>query len=74
MFNDPTPRTSSLMGNTEDRKVYKFHEMSKPFLEIWNGAETENADPFETVELDRNSRKYIHIRINNIKITFDQND
>ena len=41
--------------------------MSKPILEIWRGGE----DPFDTVELDRESRKYIHVRIDFITKTYD---
>ena len=37
-------------------------------LEIIQGG---SEDPFKTVRLDRESRKYIHIRINNYVVRYD---
>ena len=50
----------------DDTKI-KFIDISKPLLELWKGGD---GDPFQTLELDRESRKYIHVRVNNIVKTY----
>ena len=44
----------------------KLHEHLQPLFHIWKGGDSDNGDPFDTVELDRESRKYIHVRLNNV--------
>ena len=42
--------------------------MAKPIFTILEGG---SENPFQTVELDEESRKYIHVRVNNIVKTYD---
>ena len=42
----------------KDKKEYKFTDMSKMLFSILKGT---GKDPFETVPLDRESRKYFHV-------------
>ena len=42
--------------------------VSKPMLGFWDGG----ISPFSAVTLDRESRKYIHVRVNNIVKTYDK--
>ena len=46
-------------------------DMSKPMLEI---TEMKDGNPFSTIELDRESRRYINIRVRHILKTYDQNN
>ena len=43
--------------------------MAKPIFTILEGG---SENPFQTVELDKESRKYIHVRVNNIVKTYDE--
>ena len=43
--------------------MYYMSNMSKPIFTILEGG---SDDPFRSIELDRESRKYIHVRVNNI--------
>jgi len=44
-----------------------MNEMSKPIFTILEGG---SEGPFNTIELNEESRKYIHIRVNNIVKTY----
>ena len=44
-----------------------MHDMSKPIFTILEGG---SEDPFRTIELNEESRKYIHVRANNIIKTY----
>jgi len=46
-------------------------DMAKPIFTILEGG---SEDPFQTVELNEESRKYIHVRVNNIIKTYIQGD
>ena len=51
-------------------------EMAKPIFTIMKGGSPppdsdEPFNPFETLELDADSRKYLHIRVNNIVKTYE---
>jgi len=51
----------------DDTKI-KFIDIGKPLFEMWKGGE---GDPFQTIQLDRESRKYIHVRVNNVIKTYE---
>ena len=57
-------------GLKDLESTYLMNEMSKPIFTILEGG---SDDPFKSVELNRDSRKYIHVRINNIIKTYDNN-
>ena len=43
--------------------------MSKPLFSIIEGT---GEDPFKTVKLDEESRKYVHVVLNNVVKTYDK--
>ena len=45
--------------------------MSKPMLEV---TEMRGDDPFKTIKLDRESRRYLHIRMRHIHKHYDENN
>ena len=65
------PKISSLEKGYDvlDDSAVRLVDMSKPILEIWEGT---SEDPFKTVELNRDSRRYIHVRLNNKWKTVDK--
>ena len=46
--------------------------MPKTMLEIWAGG-GKDKDPLYKVPLDRESRQFLHVRLNNIELTYDEN-
>lgn len=44
-------------------------DISKPLIEIWGGG---NEDPYESIELDRSTRKYMHATLKQIINTYDE--
>ena len=40
--------------------------MPKTILEIWKGEGTDPSSLFQTVELDRDSRRFVHVQVTNI--------
>jgi len=44
-----------------------FSETSKPILTIWTG---DSEDPYKTLDLDDEAKKYINIRVNQITKTY----
>lgn len=57
-------KLTSLEINTDPLDLTKvsFNSISRPIFEIWEGG---GDNPFKTVELDYESRRYIHVRLNN---------
>ena len=43
-----------------------FKEATKTLFEIWEGVGDEPDALFDTVDLDRDSRRYIHVRVKNV--------
>ena len=70
-FNDPYVNSleKGMTFENDNDKVYVIDEkVSKPMLGLWEGG----MSPFGAVKLDRESRKYIHVRVNNIVKTYDK--
>ena len=44
-------------------EVHSFNHISKVYLEVWNGQGESPSDLFQTVPLDRDSRKYINVHV-----------
>ena len=64
MITHQNPEVSSIESSVtqEDNVTLKLNETIQPLFHIWKGGD----NPFDTVELDRESRKYIHVRLNNV--------
>ena len=60
------------LKNTTEK--IKMIEMSKPIFNIYEVKENMNMDDrFESIELNEESKKYIHVQVNNIVKTYDSN-
>ena len=71
-FDEPYIRQiKSDLKNSTEKVQYK--DVSKTILEIWEGEGNNPDDLFNTVRLDRNSRKYVHIQVKNMIKTYDKN-
>ena len=72
MFGRQGPEILSIYSGltSEDDSKFKIVDFIQPLLHIWEGG-TEN--PLTTVELDRESRRYMKVRINNVHLTFRNN-
>lgn len=53
---NPKVNSQELTYTSFENKI-KLKDASKPLIEIWNGG---NENPYETVTLNRDSRKYMH--------------
>ena len=56
-----------LQTDADSLQPVKWMDLSKSLLEIWRGG---GENPFETVELDADSGRYIDIKINNVEVTY----
>ena len=45
---------------------------TQPLLKIWHGGSNDEAE--ETVKLDRESRKYIKVKLHQVEVTYDKSD
>ena len=43
-----------------------MHDVSKTMFEIWQGNGVGEDSPYETIELDRKSRKFINVKVVNV--------
>ena len=66
-YSDPHLSSTTIGKDRYESKRHLFKDV-KPILEIWKGGE---GDPFQSIELNRDSRRYLHVRINNIVKTYD---
>ena len=70
MYNRTGPYITSLESGFEDlERPIPLSNLSKPMFEI---TEMIDGDPFVTVELNRESRQYIHVRVRHITKTYDE--
>ena len=68
-FNDPYI-ASVLQGMVpDDVGKVALSQTARPLLSIFTG---DIGSPFDTVELDRESRRFIKVRANNVKKTYDE--
>ena len=59
---------TSQFSSTKEEKI-ALVDMPTPILQIFAGG----SDPYDTLELDYESKKYIKIRLNNIFVSYDLN-
>ena len=53
----------------------KLVDTSRTSVEIWEGDDSKGANFLQdTVKLDEDSRKYVHINVKNVVVTYDGND
>ena len=55
----------------EDHSKVSVYNMSKPLLNIWQG---KGDSPKSTVELDRDSKRYINVVVDNVIFTYKGED
>lgn len=69
------PYISSFSFYADEKHEERYVDMSKTMLEIWHGDDSDasGAALFNTVKLDRESRRYIHVRVKNVFQTYDEN-
>ena len=63
-FEEPNILQLENIYNSNERVYY--NETAKTMLQVWEGKGDGPDELFRTVELNRDSRRYIHIRVKNI--------
>ena len=73
MFAHSNPQLSTHVGNmdTEDKNMTKIGDVTTHWLEIMSGGYKK---PWETVELDETSKKYMRVRLNNVINKYENGD
>ena len=70
-FDDPEIQTIEQPYYDYKDEVF-LNKTAKPIITIWAGSRGGSSDnPLDTVELDWESRKYVHFRINKITKKYD---
>ena len=63
LFVDPDVQTIERNFDFDNHEEVSINKMSKPILSIIKGS---GSNPWETVPLDNDSRKFIHVSIQNV--------
>ena len=63
MINYDEPNISQLTRSYETNEKIYYNQLMRTVLEIWDGRGDTVGEIFETVKLDRESRRYLNVKV-----------